>query len=360
MPNYTPPPVPSDLRGTGKPDRLLRTFSVAARGYVAVTSRRRPSEPVARDRDLPLVVTDIRVEATDVVSLQLEAADGSQLPRWSPGAHLDVLLPSGKLRQYSLCGDPADRRHYRIAVRRIPDGGGGSVEIHDYLTIGTLITGRGPRNGFPFAYPHLARANIEQVVFIGAGIGITAILPMVRAAAAADVDWHLTYVGRDKESLPFLDEIGEFNSSRVDLRTGTRPDARSLLEHASPSASIYFCGPPGLLDAIRTELELRACAGFHFERFSPPPVTGGTAFDLRLHRTGHTVHVPENRPALAALREQLPDVPYSCQQGFCGTCRVRVLHGEVERRGSSPFLDEPNTMLICTDRARTPEITLDL
>jgi ferredoxin-NADP reductase len=295
-----------------------------------------------------------------VLSLRLKSADGSALPPWHPGAHLDLTLPSGKVRQYSLCGDPADRGSYRIAVRRISDGGGASIEIHDQLPAGAPVTAGGPRNAFPFAYPHLARADISRVVFIAAGIGITPILPMVRAAAAAGVDWHLTYLGRDTATMAFLDEIGALDPDRVRILTGARRTAAELLAHAGPRASVYFCGPPGLLPDIRTRFDRTGAAGLHFERFSPEPVVGGEPFTLRLADTAKTLEVPADRSALAAVREAIPDVPYSCQQGFCGTCRVRVLSGDVDHRGRSAFLDEPDTMLICTDRAKSASLTIDL
>ncbi|WP_241031727.1 hypothetical protein [Rhodococcus koreensis] len=129
-------PVPPSLRRPDKPDRLMSGFRLAVRGYAAVASRARITDPARVDRVLRLVVADRRVEADGVISLYLASADRSVLPPWHPGAHLDLTLPSGRVRQYSLCGDPADRRRYRIAVRRIPDGGGASTEIHDHLPSG--------------------------------------------------------------------------------------------------------------------------------------------------------------------------------------------------------------------------------
>ncbi|NKY25773.1 PDR/VanB family oxidoreductase [Nocardia gamkensis] len=362
MTRFSPPPVPPSLRRPGNPDRLMSGLRGAVRGYAALFTRVPIPDPTPIDRELRLVVAENRVEAEGVSSLRLESADGSALPSWDPGAHIDLTLPSGKVRQYSLCGDPAESGSYRVAVRRIPDGGGASIEIHDRLPSGATVTVRGPRNAFPFAYPHLARADISRVVFIAAGIGITPILPMVRAAAAAGVDWHLTYLGRSAQSLAFLGEIDAINSDagRVRILTGTRPTPAELLAHAGPGTSVYFCGPPGLLSGIRTEFDHTGAAGLHFERFGPEPVVGGAPFEIRLARTAEIVPVPADRSALDAVRETLPDVPYSCRQGFCGTCRVRVLAGEVDRRGRSAFLDESDTMLICTDRAQAAAITIDL
>ncbi|MFD4356174.1 PDR/VanB family oxidoreductase [Nocardia sp. NPDC058518] len=360
MTRNLPTPVPMSLRRPGRRDRLMTGLRFTARGYAAVTSRLRSIEPTPVDRVLRLVVADTRAEADGVLSVCLVFADRSDLPPWHPGAHIDLTLPSGKVRQYSLCGDDTDRRSYRIAIRRIPDGGGGSIEIHDRLSVGTRVTAAGPRNAFPFAYPHLARADISRVVFVAAGIGITAILPMVRAAAASGVDWRLTYLGRSTATMPFLDEIGEFDPDRVEILTGERRSPAELLAHAGPGASVYFCGPPGLLAGIRAEFDRTGAAGLHFERFSPEPVIGGQPFEIRLARSATSVHVAAAETALAAVRGAVPDVAYSCRQGFCGTCRVRVVSGAVDRRGRSPFLDEPGTMLICTDRAESTHLTIDL
>ncbi|MGQ0482851.1 MAG: PDR/VanB family oxidoreductase [Pseudonocardia sp.] len=360
MPEHRTAPVPASLTRPRRPDRVMSALRLVVQGYSAIAARTRISTPERVDRDLALVVTGRRLLAEDVLGLRLEAADGTDVPHWHAGAHLDLVLPSGRVRQYSLCGDPADRSGYRIAVRRLPAGGGGSVELHDRTPVGTPVTARGPRNAFPFAQPHLARAAIARVAFVAAGIGITAILPMVRAAAAAGVDWHLTYLGRSHATMAFLDELDRLDPHRVRIHTGPRLRVEDLLADVDAHTSVYLCGPPTLLHDVRVAVARRATAGFHAERFSPPPVVAGRAFTLRLDRTGRTVHVPADRSALAALHDEIPGIPYSCRQGFCGTCRVRVVSGEVERRGRSTFLDEPDTMLICVDRTTSDQLTLEL
>ncbi|WP_280339638.1 PDR/VanB family oxidoreductase [Nocardia neocaledoniensis] len=299
----------------------MSAYRLATHPFAALVARTKIPTAKHIDRDLTLVVASADLIADGVVGLRLESADGSPLPRWHPGAHVDLVLPSGKQRQYSLCGDPADRSTYRIAVRRIADGGGGSVEIHDSLPVGTALIARGPRNGFPFAYPHLARADISRVTFIAAGIGITAIWPMVAAAAAAGVDWQLTYLGRTEDTMALLDEISVLDARRVRIHTGTRLDTEELLADVDARTSVYFCGPSALLHDVRATLDQRPHAGFHFERFSPAPVLGGRAFQLRLNRSEGTVAVAPDESALTAVRSVLPEVAYSCQQGFCGTCR---------------------------------------
>ena len=157
-----------------------------------------PPRPVLRTGfDRTLTVAAVRAEASGVVGLTLRDPGGAALPAWRPGAHLDVFLPSGRQRQYSLCGEPDDRTNYRIAVRRIADGRGGSVEIHQTLRTGDTLTVRGPRNAFPLA-------RTPAYLFVAAGIGITPILTMVHAAATARADWHLVYLGRSRAGMPFL------------------------------------------------------------------------------------------------------------------------------------------------------------
>ncbi|NLU83679.1 oxidoreductase [Rhodococcus sp. HNM0569] len=331
----------------------------AARGYSRVFSES-PVAPLL-SRPSPVRRTgferDVRVErrvdeAEGVVSLTFADTSGGVLPRWEPGAHLDVRLPSGAWRQYSLCGDPADAFRYRIAVRRIADGSG-SGEIHDAVGEGAVLRIRGPRNAFPFA-------TARSYVFVAAGIGITPILPMVRAATAAGSRWRLVYTGRSRASMPFLDELGELGGDvriRPDDEYGT-PTASDLLGDVPRDAQIYVCGPPPLLDAARAHA---GSGALHTERFSPPPVVGGSPFEVHLARTRTTVRVAPDESALDAIRRAVPGTVYSCRQGFCGTCKVRVLDGAVDHRDTMLPPDErADSMLVCVSRARDSTLTIDL
>nr|WP_268239305.1 PDR/VanB family oxidoreductase [Longimycelium tulufanense] len=321
---------------------------------VARLGQHPPVQPV--DRDLHVVIERKERVADGAVSLRLVAADGGPLPRWRPGCHLDVLLPSGRLRQYSLCGDPTDRSAYRIAVRRIEDGGGGSLEVHDTLRKGDELRVRGPRNAFPFL-------RSSRYLFIAGGIGITPILPMVRTAQLRGADWRLVYTGRTRDSLPFLDELHALCRGRVRVRAddehGGLPDPADLLAGTPPDATVYCCGPPPLIEGVHRLLPVDR--PFHYERFSPPPIVDGTPFEVELRGSGRVLPVPADRTALEVVREVLPDVAYSCQQGFCGTCRVRVLAGVVDHRDHVLTDDErAEEMTICVSRSRGGRIVLDL
>lgn len=301
---------------------------------------------------LRLSVQRRTIEADGVVSLRLADPTGAALPSWQPGSHLDLTLPSGLRRQYSLCGDPEDRSSYRIAVRRLDAGAGGSREVHDSLVEGVEVTVAGPRNAFPFV-------GGSSVLLIAGGIGITPILPMARAAARSGADWRLVYTGRDTASMPFLAELAELGD-RVEIRpddeTGL-PDPAKLLDRARPGAAVYCCGPPPMIEGIRTAMPASRAGTLQFERFTPPPVVGGHEFEIELARSGATVTVPADRSALECLRQQLPGIPYSCRQGFCGTCRVTVLQGTVDH--GVPAGDDAS-MLVCVSRAAGDRLVLDL
>lgn len=298
--------------------------------------------------DIELVVAAVERRATDVVSLVLRSAVGSPLPTWRPGAHLDVFLPSGRQRQYSLCGDPADRFRYRIAVRLLP-GGSGSHEVAE-LKAGDHVWVRGPRNAFAFV-------DAPSYLFIAGGIGITAILPMVKAAKSRG---RLVYTGRSRATMPFLDELPGADV-RPDDECGP-PDVAALLALAKPGAAVYVCGPPPMLAAAqRCMFDLNPTGSLHTERFSAPPVVDGKEFAVRLARSGKTVRVGADESALTAIRRELPDVAYSCRQGYCGTCEVRVLAGAVDHRDQTLTEQERrDRMLVCVSRAAEDELVVDL
>lgn len=337
--------------------RTLRTLGVVTAAYErmsALSGHRRPATiPVTRQ--LPVVVSAVDVVADDVVALRLESPDGAPVPPWHPGAHLDVELPGGLLRQYSLCGDPLERDHYRIAVRRLAGGGGGSIAMHR-LRPGDRLTVRGPRNAFPY----IAR---NCYLFVAGGIGITPILPMVRDAHRRGTDWRLVYTGRSRATMPFTDELLALDADRVELRPDDErgvPDAAEILAQAPIGAALYTCGPPAMIAALRTAMPPSLVATLHSERFWAPPVVGGEPFEIELARTGTVLPVAADESVLTALRRVRPDVAYSCRQGFCGTCPVAVLAGEVEHRDRclTP-VERLTSMATCVSRA-SGRVVLDL
>ncbi|NUO45324.1 MAG: oxidoreductase [Streptomyces sp.] len=301
-------------------------------------------EPVSgrpRSRALRLLVTSRETVAEGVVQLRLE---GHDLPRWEPGAHLDLVLPSGLVRQYSLCGDPADTSSYTVATRLVEDGRGGSREVHEQLAEGMEIEVRGPRNRFPLV-------AAESYVFVAGGIGITPVLSMLRALPEG-AEWRLLYCGRSRESMPFVAELERLDG-RVTVVTGV-PDLDAL--EVPEGAALYCCGPEGLMAAVEERYpQVRV------ERFTPRASAPGAAFELELRRSGRTLKVPADSTVLAAVRAELPNTLYSCEQGFCGTCQQRVLEGEVDHRDELLTDGERgDSMLICVSRARSERLVLDM
>ncbi|MFC0597230.1 PDR/VanB family oxidoreductase [Streptomyces palmae] len=320
-----------------------------------------PISGTGRSRgDLEVRVAERTEVADGVVRLRLA---GERLPAWEPGAHLDLLLPSGAVRQYSLCGDPADPGSYTVAVRLIEDGRGGSREVHEELREGAVLRVRGPRNRFP-----LRENSPVPLLFVAGGIGITPILPMLRQVEREGVPWRLLYCGRSRASMPFLAEVEALaaGSDRVLVVAedeAGRPDLAAVLGGAPPHSAVYCCGPAGLMAAV-AEL-LPEGLELYTERFAPAAPGGSgadTAFEVELARTGRTVSVAADQSVLEAVHEQaLPDLVYSCRQGFCGTCQQRVVSGEVDHRDELLTDGErEDSMLICVSRARGDRLVLDL
>ncbi|MFG2641493.1 PDR/VanB family oxidoreductase [Streptomyces sp. NPDC048370] len=312
---------------------------VSGRGRLATVTRR-------------VLVTERTEPAEGVVRLRLE---GTGLPAWQPGAHVDLVLPSGLVRQYSLCGDPAETDTYTVATRLIEDGRGGSREVHEQLHVGTEIEIRGPRNRFPLV-------DAPAYVFVAGGIGITPVLPMLRAAEAAGADWRLLYCGRSRATLPYVDEIEKLGGGgRVTVVTedaSGRPDL-GFLTGVPEETMVYCCGPEGLMDAVTAALPEGRTP--HLERFSPAATAGGGPFEVELRRSGRTLTVAPDQSVLAAVRGQVPGVAYSCEQGFCGTCQQRVLEGEIDHRDELlTDAERTGSMLICVSRCAGERLVLDL
>lgn len=311
---------------------------------------------------LPVIVAERRREAEGVISLTLRHADGADLPAWQPGAHLDLLLADGMERQFSLCGDPADRTTWRIAVLREPDGRGGSAYVHDWLPVGSTLRVRGPRNNFPLR-------PAARYLFIAGGIGITPILPMLRAAEAAGAQWSLLYGGRRRASMAFADELAARFTERVLLRpqdeTGLL-DLPGYLGAPQSDTAVYCCGPGPLLDAVSEYCLTNGWPEPAMERFQPKEQEAGLEnrpFEVVLSRSGRTLTVPQDATVLETVRAAGIEVLYSCTEGTCGTCETDVIEGVPEHRDSLLTADERaagETMMICVSRCRGERLVLDL
>ncbi|GAA4172240.1 PDR/VanB family oxidoreductase [Gryllotalpicola koreensis] len=301
--------------------------------------------------------------AENVLELELGAHDGSPLPDWQPGAHVDLLLAPGLERQYSLIGPAGDGR-WRLAVLRERAGRGGSALVHDTLAVGDRLRARAPRN-------HFALAERGPALFIAGGIGITPFLPMIAAAEAAGLEWQLHYAGRSRAAMAYAEELAARHPSRVSLHIsdeGTRLDAAQLLADAA-EAQVYCCGPARLLDAVEAAASAAGLppASVHVERFEPKAhgSEANTAFEVELEFSGLTLTVPPDKSILETADEAGVLVLSSCREGTCGTCETHLVSGEVDHRDSvlSPGEQAENrTMMICVSRAAPgcPRLVLEL
>jgi ferredoxin-NADP reductase len=304
--------------------------------------------------------------AVNALLLELESAPGNALPEWAPGAHLDIRLPSGLTRQYSLCGAREDRSTYVVVVLREPHGRGGSEEIFRELGVGTEFISSTPRD-------HFRLVDASEYVLIAGGIGITPIKAMVDEVRARGARWHLHYGGRSREHMAFVDELvdlGGDNVSIVPQDVDGLLDVPAIIGNLSPQTAIYCCGPAPLLDAVLTACaEAGVSERLHFERFVAPTdgagfvTDGDTAFEVELRSSGVTLQVAADKTLLEVVQTVRPDVPFSCTEGYCGSCESVVLDGEPDHRGSLMTPEEHDaerTMLICVGRSKSQRLVLDL
>jgi ferredoxin-NADP reductase len=312
--------------------------------------------------DLHVVrVTERRQLAQEVIGLTLEGVDGS-LPPWGPGAHVDVVLPSGVVRQYSLCG-PLGSERYEIAVLRDLGGRGGSREVHRSLHPGSELNISAPRNRFPLEDAHV-------YMLIAGGIGITPILSMIEALAERAVPWRLVYGGRSRISMAFLEQLEAWG----DKVTVVPQDRRGMVDlqselHGHQGSAIYVCGPGPMIAAVQGVVDAWDSPNLHYEQFVAPAEASGQAgagvasgFEVQLAVGGPVLAVSEEQTILQAFLRAGVDVLFSCEEGTCGSCQTTVLSGEVDHRDAL-LSDEERAgqqMLICVSRARSARLVLDI
>ena len=307
-----------------------------------------------------VIVRQLRWEADGVVSVELSRPDSVELPPWRPGAHIELALPTGITRQYSLCGSPRDLSSYRIGVRRERTSRGGSEYVHAFLRPGQPVRLRGPNDNFGF------RAE-PAYLFLAGGIGITPILPMVRQAVEWGARWQLVYGGRTEDSMAFLGELARYQDQvwLYPEDRGERIPLPKWLAEPLPDTTIYVCGPEPLLAAIEDGAAHWPTGSVRMERFRPRPKPARPDTDVEVvcARSNRTVTVPAGRSILSALEDEGLPVAGSCREGVCGTCETRVLEGEPDHRDDILTAAERDTgdrMFICVSRACSPRLVLDV
>lgn len=303
-------------------------------------------------------VTAMRLDGPDVVRCELHPVDERPLQVAQPGAHVDVRLPNGITRPYSVAAN--EEGGYVIAVRREAGSRGGSAYVCDQLRVGDRLQVGQPRNHFGLV------PDASHTVLIAGGIGITPLLPMANALQLAGRDWMLHVVVRDAAALPFARELRAFGDRvRIHLtRSGGRPDLAALLATAPADAHLYCCGPASMLQDFAHATAGRDPARVHVERFeaaAPPPDAG--SFTLQLARSGRCVTVGPQQSVLDAVLAAGIAVDHSCLQGICGSCAVRVLDGTPDHR-DEVLTDEERagnaSMMICCSRSLSERLVLDL
>ena len=313
---------------------------------------------------LTVQVADVRAEARDVMTLELHAVSGGALPPFEPGAHLDLHLANGLVRQYSLTNDWRETDRYIIGVGRADKGRGGSDYVHSQIRAGMQLKISAPRNNFPLD------AEAERFLFIAGGIGVTPILAMVRWCVAQGKPWRIIYAARSRQRAAFYEEICDLASScaqfHFDDECGQVLDVGQAVASWTPGERIYCCGPTPLMEAVKNLTEKLPSGTVRFEWFTVPDTEQPQDFEgfsVRLERSGEELNVPPDKSILEVLEEHGLEVPFSCREGLCGTCVTNVLAGEPDHRDyvlSDEERESGKLMTICCSRSKSPTLTLDL
>ncbi|HBH39127.1 MAG TPA: oxidoreductase [Curvibacter sp.] len=306
-------------------------------------------------------------EAQDIVTLELVAADGSALPAFSAGSHIDVQLPNGFTRQYSLCNDPQETHRYQIGVLRDAASRGGSAAVHDLLKEGDVLTISAPRNHFGLAH------EAKKHLLLAGGIGVTPILCMAERLANTGGDFAMHYATRAPERTAFRQRIAASAfAARVQFHydngdAAQKLDLQALLSQPEAGTHLYVCGPKGFMDAV---LNTARAAGWpeaqiHYEFFGAEVAKSDSdaSFEVKLASSGRIVMVPKDQTVVQALAAAGVDIMISCEQGVCGTCLTRVLEGVPDHKDSylTPEEQAANDQFTpCCSRSKTPQLVLDL
>jgi ferredoxin-NADP reductase len=315
---------------------------------------------------LKLRVNAITFEAENILSFELVDPTGAELPPFSAGAHIEIDLPNGLSRSYSLTNPQGERHRYVTAVRNDRDGRGGSRYLHEKSRVGDVLQIRPPHNNFPL------HEDAHETVLIAGGIGITPLWCMIQRLEQLDKNWRLLYCARTRKDMAFrkqLEVLQRSKPGRVIFNFDHEPGGKILdlpqtLEAVDPDTHLYCCGPPGMLLAFEQACAARPPKRVHLEYFTPRPFEGvASAFQIVIGKGGQSFEVAEEESILEVLLKNGFNPPFSCREGVCGTCEVRVLEGTPEHRDSVLSEQERasnKTMMICCSRSKTERLVIDL
>ena len=313
---------------------------------------------------LMVQVADVRAEARDVMTLELRAIGGGLLPPFEPGSHVDLHLPNGLVRQYSLTNDWRERDRYVIGVGRAVASRGGSSYVHGNIRTGAQLKISVPRNNFPLD------GNATSFLFIAGGIGITPIMAMVRWCVTNAKPWRLIYAARSRQRAAFYEELCALGRDLVhfhfDDEAGRVFDAAQAIASWTEGECVYCCGPDPLMTAVKDLTADFPNGVVRFEWFTAPQsedLEEPNSFIVRLERSAVEFEVPEQKSILEVLEENGFEIPFSCREGLCGTCVTNVCSGEPDHRDyvlSDEERASGKMMTICCSRSKSPLLTLDL
>ncbi|WP_242540428.1 PDR/VanB family oxidoreductase [Trinickia mobilis] len=322
--------------------------------------------PLARNKpettQLRATVHAIRHEAQRVVSVELRPQPGSTFPAFDAGAHIDLHLPNGMIRSYSLCNSSDDKDRYVIGVLNVEESRGGSRYVHEQLRVGAQIEISRPRSNFPL------HENAVHTVLIAGGVGITPILSMARRLCALGRSVELLYCARSRREAAFVEEIealGHEVSWHFDDEQGERVDLVQFLATRRRDAHFYACGPTPMLDDFERHGRELGLAHVYLERFVARDAPGETTkrYRVELSRSGRSLEVAPGKTLLQTLLDAGVQVPHSCTQGVCGACKTRVLSGEPDHRDSVLSASERESnavMTVCVSGCKGESLVLDL
>jgi ferredoxin-NADP reductase len=325
----------------------------------------RPAEimpPHASDELIEVRLTAIRYAARDTNIFEFCRTDGKPLPPYEPGAHVDLHLPSGLVRHYSLIVARPDPAVYTFAIKRDPASRGGSRYIHDEVRVGRTLKISSPRNNFPLA------EDAPHTILLAGGIGITPIWCMVQRLQERGRSWQLHYACRSRADMAFYDSLQGLRTAQFhfdDENAGRVIDVSGIVAAANEDAHLYCCGPTPMLNAFETATSARPREQVHIEYFTPKqePAARKGGFIVELARSGQEFFIPEGRSILEVLLDEGVDVDYSCELGICGACEQRVISGVPEHRDSILSEEEQaeNTrVMICCAGCKSERLVLDL
>jgi vanillate O-demethylase ferredoxin subunit len=314
---------------------------------------------------------DVRIrsmtrETDDILSFDLVDLQDRDLPEFSAGAHLDVHIAEGLVRQYSLSNDPAERNRYEIAVLNERSGRGGSKALHENSRPGRVITVSAPRNHFPLA------DGAKRHLLLAGGIGVTPMMAMIATLEARGADWRMHYCTRSSEKTAFLSRLKPFVAAGKVLlhHDGGDPkkglDISATLKEAKPGTHLYYCGPSGFMAAVADAAKRWPAGSVHYEFFNSPAdrpaeTRTNTPFQIKLKSTGEVLDVPADKSIVQVLRDKGHAVDTSCEEGYCGTCLTRYIEGAPEHRDTVLDADDrAQYVLICCARSNSPLLVLDI